>query len=190
MTEGRRYHFDRDTLSLTLLPCGRVEREELGNLAEGLAHEDLLTTLAKERPIPAAAFNSQRRQYRADAFLTIAHGQPGDRVLVVTNCDLYADNLNFVLGLADSPGKGAVISLLRLRWGADEQIFLRRMLKEAVHELGHTFGLPHCSNPSCVMAFSNSLADTDRKEPNRCERCESKLQAYRRQAPLFQNCGG
>ena len=190
MSEHRGSHFHRDrALSLTLLPCGRLEREELENLAQALTAEDVLATIAKEQPIPSAAFDSQRQQYRADAFLTIAHGQPGDRVLVVTNCDLYADNLNFILGLADSPGKAAVISLFRLRLGADKQTFLRRMLKEAVHELGHTFGLPHCSNPNCVMSFSNSLSDTDRKEPNRCERCDRKLQAYR-DAPFFQSYRG
>lgn len=44
-------------------------------------------------------------------------------------------------------------------------------MKEAVHELGHTFGLVHCIDPKCVMFFSNSLADTDNKNTKFCKKC-------------------
>jgi len=50
-----------------------------------------------------------------------------------------------------------------------------RAVKEAVHELGHTFGLDHCSDPRCVMHFSNMLADTDRKGREFCPSCRARL---------------
>jgi archaemetzincin len=50
-----------------------------------------------------------------------------------------------------------------------------RTIKEAVHELGHTFGLEHCENARCVMHFSNSLADTDWKQAKFCSQCRPKL---------------
>lgn len=130
----------------------------------------------EERKVPSDAFNRSRRQLKAGPFLKIAQAEAGDRVLAVTNYDLYSGNLNFVFGLAESPGKGAVISLCRLRMGADEETFRQRAVKEAVHELGHTWGLTHCQNPRCVMHFSNSLQDTDRKETDWCESCDKKLQ--------------
>jgi archaemetzincin len=176
------YHFHfrgYRSLGVTLLPCGPVERKDLNHLVSALSEKGMYVTIATERPIPLNAFNARRQQYRAEDFLKIARNQPGDRVLAVTNCDLYADNLNFVFGLAESFGKCAVISLFRLRIGVNEEGFRRRMVKEAIHEIGHTLGLSHCVKPSCVMFFSNALSDTDRKETSWCEGCENKLQRAR-----------
>jgi archaemetzincin len=57
----------------------------------------------------------------------------------------------------------------------DEELFLARVTKEAVHELGHTFDIQHCANRRCVMAFSNSLEGTDRKEQTFCSACEMQV---------------
>jgi len=86
--------------------------------------------------------------------------------------------LNFVFGEATT--KAAVISLTRLRQSfyklpEDREIFRKRVLTEAVHELGHTYRLGHCENPRCVMFFSNSLTDTDRKGFEFCLSCKDKL---------------
>jgi len=74
----------------------------------------------------------------------------------------------------------AVIALPRLRQGfyglpGDEALFHQRAVKEATHELGHTYGLGRCRNPRCVMCFSNSLRDVDRKERDFCPSCRRKL---------------
>jgi archaemetzincin len=104
---------------------------------------------------------------------------PRGRVLAVTEADLYEDDLNFVLGMAESRGRTAVISLCRLGLGTDEETRRMRALKEAVHELGHTLGLVHCPDAGCAMHFSNALVDTDRKSPRLCAMCERKLNARR-----------
>ena len=88
--------------------------------------------------------------------------------------------MNFVFGLADVPGPAALISVCRL-WQEfyglerDEKLFRSRMIKEAIHELGHSFGLAHCQNHQCVMSFSNSLIDTDRKGEAFCADCQKHL---------------
>jgi archaemetzincin len=105
-------------------------------------------------------------------------GDPRGKVLAVTEVDLYADGLNFVLGMAESHGRTAVISLCRLGLGADRETRRMRTLKEAVHELGHTLGLAHCPDAGC-MHFSNALVDTDRKGHRLCAVCERKLDAHR-----------
>jgi predicted Zn-dependent protease len=97
-----------------------------------------------------------------------------ERALGVIDVDLFVPDLNFVFGLAE--GDRAVIALSRLRAGAleeaaDPRLFRQRVAKEAVHELGHTYGLGHCPNRRCVMAFSNSLHDTDVKSREFCTIC-------------------
>ena len=133
--------------------------------------------------IPSGSYNKRRKQYLSSIhldFLRNKYAAPGRRVLGVTDYDLYVPELNFVFGQADLRNGVAVISLVRLRtqWYGlpkDEDLFMRRALTEAVHELGHTYGLPHCDDPHCVMFFSNSLRDTDRKGYRFCPRCLRKL---------------
>jgi archaemetzincin len=161
-------------LSVTLLPCGPVDQTELNDLTKALSMKGMDVRIAEQRPIPEQTFHSGRGQYRADGFLAVARNEPAERVLVVTNCDLYADGLNFVFGLAESYGKCAVISLFRLRMKVREGEFRRRAVKEAVHEIGHTLGLSHCAHPRCVMHFSNCLEDTDRKGIDLCEQCKKR----------------
>lgn len=107
-----------------------------------------------------------------------AKGLKDDRLLGVTDLDLYVPSMNYVFGEARLPGRVAIISTYRLKdttsHGGAELLSVRAV-KEAVHELGHTLGLTHCTNPSCVMSFSNSLEDTDRKGEDCCEACSRKL---------------
>ena len=103
------------------------------------------------------------------------------KILSICDRDAYSGNLNFVFGEASSlGGQVATIYLPRLRpefygLASDDQVFNDRIVKEAIHELGHTFGLIHCKNKRCVMHFSNSLHDTDFKNRTFCENCKNKL---------------
>jgi len=133
-------------------------------------------------PKPDYAFDARRKQYSADAILRRLRAGDAERVLGVADLDLFVPGLNFVFGLADPVHRRAVIALPRLRESVygkpeNEPLFIERAVKEAVHELGHTYGLGHCANPRCVMAFSNTLADTDYKRRDFCATCEAKLQS-------------
>ncbi|HMK82317.1 MAG TPA: hypothetical protein VK503_01235, partial [Candidatus Bathyarchaeia archaeon] len=94
--------------------------------------------------------------------------------------DLYVPEKNFVFGLSDLPGSRSLIALSRLRQrfyceSDDEVLFFSRVVKEAVHELGHSHGLRHCSNSRCVMCFSESIEDTDYKEQDFCPVCRGHV---------------
>ena len=168
-----------DMERIVILPLGEVEREVLEAIASGL--HDVFgadAVIGRPVPVPAATYHPGRRQYHSSAILRLlvrstAGGR--DRVLGVIDRDLYVPELNFVFGEADRDAGAAVISLLRLRQeyyglGSDRPRFVERAVKEAVHELGHTVGFGHCPDPRCIMHFSNSLADTDRKGPEFCAR--------------------
>lgn len=163
---------------LAVLPFQGTKKRDLDRLVKDLGLLGVEAHLLQEAQVLAGSFNARRRQYEADAFLHRTRRAGDDiRVLAVTDLDLYAGDLNFVFGIADLHGKAAVISLYRLQIGADDATFRERAVKEAVHELGHTFGLRHCSHPECVMYFSNSLKDIDRKGNTFCRTCEAHLHA-------------
>lgn len=167
-------------LEIKLLPFGEdVSARELKILSEELTKRLKIInpkiTIANNVAVPRKSYNRRRRQYIAEHFLKIAHAQPADKILGITNIDLYTPELNFIFGQAEIKGKACVISLNRLKEGALSLVFKSRMIKEAVHELGHTFGLRHCEDKFCVMHFSNCLADTDLKGEDYCGKCKRKL---------------
>jgi archaemetzincin len=170
-------------LTIRLISVGSLPPVLLGFLKEGLEQELGVEVKAGEHlPLPAVGPEG-RGQYPGEPFLTaLAAVRRGgeEMILGVTGVDLTAPGLNFVFGLADPASRVAVISLARLYpefYGRprDPRLFKERTLKEAVHELGHLLGLGHCYDPACVMFFSNSLADTDRKGPGFCGGCREKL---------------
>ncbi|MDI6897088.1 MAG: peptidase [Methanocella conradii] len=109
------------------------------------------------------AYDVKRRQYDAHALLDyLIRNMSSEHALWIVDGDIYYDHLNFVMGLAMYNLAG-VVSTYRL-FSAD------MVAKEAVHEAGHILGLGHCKN-DCVMRFSSSIADAERKQPGLCARC-------------------
>ena len=169
----------------------RIEVVSIGSIDTSLV--EYLVHLLSERfnedvgvgsNIPIELFHADdlRRQYRSTSMLrALSDVQRFDKVLLgVVDVDLYVPPLNFVFGEADPANRVALISVTRLRpsyYGlqGDHRLFLERVGKEAVHELGHVFHLKHCAQRRCVMFFSNSLADTDLKEKEVCQRCRKYL---------------
>jgi archaemetzincin len=171
-------------MNIILRPIGIVEAEIVTALKEQLALVfGCPVRIALSLAVPELAFHTERAQYRASLFIDMIVRQEilkGEKLLGITGVDLFSKDLNFVFGEASPSQNAAVISLYRLRDEIsdglpDNELVLKRTVKEAVHELGHLFGLDHCSNTRCVMHFSSCLADTDIKENSFCSKCQPKL---------------
>ena len=163
------------SFTLYLVPMGEEDEEVMEHLQRELGKMGARVIRERGIPVPEDAYDRRRDQYKARSFLRLLGAYDGDRMLGVTDRDLYMSGLRFVFGQAEAPGRAAVISLNRLKWGADVDVFMERCVKEAIHELGHTFGLRHCDDPGCVMHFSVSLADTDDKSRTFCKGCNGEL---------------
>jgi archaemetzincin len=130
------------------------------------------------------ALDFQRGQYYSTAILQQLE-RAADleaRILGVTACDLFVPVLTFVFGEAQLDGRCAVVSAARLRdeyYGLPprEDLFRERLVKEAAHELGHTFGLRHCSDWRCVMASSHAVERLDVKGAEFCPACRKPIAA-------------
>ena len=101
-------------------------------------------------------------------------------LLGVTELDLYVPVLTFVFGEAQLNGPCAVISTHRLRdeyYGMEpnEDLLVARMMKEALHELGHTQGLRHCVDWRCVMSSAHTAERIDLRQAGFCPSCAALL---------------
>lgn len=170
---------DRRLRPVVLVPIGPVPGDVLEHLQRELpALVKREVVVAAALPLPGQALDPSRRQYRGSALLEELERHDvadADRILGIVDADAYAPGLNFIFGQARKPGRFAVLALPRLREsfrGRPEkpERFRQRVVKEATHELGHTFGFAHCENRHCVMHFSNSLGDTDYKSTHFCDR--------------------
>lgn len=160
-----------------------VPTELLGGLAVPLADTfGMECRVRPERLDAAFAYNRARNQYHSTAILQAmqAFVEPGARLLAVTSLDLFVPILTFVFGEAQVPGACAVVSLHRLReefYGLPprEDLVQERLVKEAVHELGHTFGLRHCDDWRCVMTSSHGVERLDVKTADFCRDCRHRI---------------
>jgi archaemetzincin len=165
-----------------ILPMARMPGPLIDAVVEGLRREYRLEVeVLDEIPLPVDAYNTDRQQYLSIMIIEeIARMDIEGLVLGIAGEDLYAQGLNYVFGEADPELGVTLISLARLKqefYGGspDPERLIDRAVKEAVHEVGHLMGIPHCPNPECVMRYSNTLSHTDRKSSELCSLCRRKL---------------
>lgn len=169
---------------LCLVPIGSIPSQVLDWVDSALADWFPLPVVRLPAvAIPVGAYDAKRGQYQSIELMKILAPfttQGACRVLGVTDVDLAIPMLSFLFGQAQFDGPVAILSLCRLHqefYGlpAQESLLRERTVKEALHELGHTFGLVHCSDGSCAMSLATHIELVDSKSEAYCARCGMQL---------------
>jgi archaemetzincin len=169
-----------------IITCGTFERSTTKHIMLVVASVFRVDVDLKECSMDVSEYyNPARRQYNADELLANSYARAPEgyyRYMSLFRGDLYIPILTYIFGQAQLNGNSGIASLFRLRnelYGLkeDHELMLERFAKVVVHELGHTFGLIHCTNPVCVMRSSTYVEDLDQKEGNFCLHCREKLDA-------------
>jgi archaemetzincin len=139
---------------------------------------EMPTVLWHAESRPSGTLDERRRQHSSTTMLRwLGAHRPAEarRLLGITDVDLFIPVLTFVYGEAQLGGHAAVVSTARLQPErtrvSPEALLHMRLVKECVHELGHTFGLRHCYEPGCVMGRAVNMASVDLKYPTLCAAC-------------------
>ncbi|MBS1257880.1 MAG: hypothetical protein MAG551_00933 [Candidatus Scalindua arabica] len=168
-----------------IIPIGTIDKEILHYTQKELEDRfNVKIDIGRQLEDPIYAYHKHKMQYHSTKILKRIHklGLTGyDRILGIVDVDLYVPERTFVFGEAVIKKKIAVISLTRLRQKfydlpEDLTLFKKRIIIEAVHELGHTYGLRHCTDNRCVMFLSKILRDTDHKGAAFCSNCKSIME--------------
>jgi len=169
-----------------LLPVGNVERATLLELCAAIPR--CLPIECQVLPTqldPEPSYHAERQQYHSSEILQRMQSlkRPTDwRLLGVAAVDLYIPILQYVFGEAQIGGPCALVSLHRLRqefYGLepDSGLLSERLLKESIHEIGHTLDLRHCQDYRCVMASAHAVEWIDLRERNLCPRCRVQVES-------------
>ena len=159
--------------NITLISFGYFEKRFLGEIMYDVEREFRIPVVIEEGHLDLSEyFDPARRQYNGNLLLRDIDTQfASDRVktLALFNVDLYIPILTFIFGQA--------YRLYNERYGLkpDERVFVDRLCKEVIHELGHAFGLIHCPTPTCVMRSSTYVEDIDQKSWSFCAKCKKEL---------------
>lgn len=163
--------------AIALVSLGRVSKSVLDNIRDAAQTAfGQEVTIIEERG-REVEFDGARQSSASDVIKHLFPFRTAfERVLGVTNTDLSHPGVNYVFGLADPESQVSVISLSRFcTKGAVPGKIAGRAVKTAIHELGHTYGLSHCTEHRCVMFFSFNLVDTDYKGRELCKRCRDTI---------------
>jgi len=168
---------------ITLISFGYFDADFLRNVAEAVKKEFLLDVNIKEGHLDLSEFyDPTRRQYSGVKLINEIENvfsSESSKTIGIFNVDIFIPILTYIFGQAFLNGRTGIASNFRLnneRYGIkmDGGLVLERLIKEVIHELGHTFGLIHCHIPSCVMRSSTYVEDIDQKSMHLCLNCRNE----------------
>jgi archaemetzincin len=125
---------------------------------------------------PRTSLNQSRTRHRADSLISYLNNRTkeGHLTIGLTSIDISTTKGKYtdwgIMGLSYCPGKSCIASSFRLK-GVNK---LEKLFKVAIHELGHTQGLPHCPENTCFMQDAKGR-DPINEEKEFCPKCKAVL---------------
>jgi archaemetzincin len=180
---------------IAIQPLGNFDKATLQYLSEEIKNfYNYRVIILPEKNIPSAFFNNTKSpRYSADSLLIYLKQEARDSinyVLGITHEDIFTTKKDEkgnikqpaekyavwgIMGLGYQPGKSCIVSDFRL-YTNDVLLEQQRLRNVTLHELGHNFGLPHCSNKFCIMTDANeSIKTIDNESNTLCESCRKKI---------------
>ncbi|MFT5779607.1 MAG: archaemetzincin [Crocinitomicaceae bacterium] len=183
-------------VQLAIQPFGAMEGDLLDTVLSSIkASYGFEVTLLPVIELPESAFiNVKSPRYRADTLLSYLKRikqESFDYILGLTAKDISSTKLDVdgnvklpksryedwgIFGLGYRPGLVCVISTFRLK-NPNRNLFIERLIKVCLHEIGHNLGLPHCTiGERCVMRdAAETIRTVDNVDAALCEHCLEKI---------------
>ena len=171
---------------MMLLPIGRIDIGAFDCIRKPLVEIFGRTVeLGSRLPVPKYAFNPTRGQYHSGAIMKRieeARLADWDAAIGISMEDLFVPEVPFIFGEADRSMRSALLSLARLKPDTGsvesrEEVLRRRLVSEAVHQVGLLRGLAHCPNNRCVMFYAALVQEIDKRGSSLCANCKKRLMA-------------
>lgn len=164
------------TFAVQIQPFEGFPNDLLNETVESLKEVCPVLIVRSSIPFPASAFYKLRKRYRADSLLNTLDALTPEGMVTIgfASKDISTTKGKYndwgVMGLGRCPGNACVVSIYRLEEYERTDLFYKLVL----HELGHTQGLPHCTESTCFMRDAEG-GNPMREETAFCTACESKL---------------
>jgi archaemetzincin len=174
----------RAAAPIAVQPFGEVSSTPLEHVRRLIARElGASSVILPPREVPRRSYSPERGQHDAEVLLDELFDALPERclrVIGVTEADLFIGGRTFVFGYAHLSDGMALCSLARLResyYGRvpDDARLEARLRRAVVHELGHTFGVPHCED-NCVMHSVTHVESLDDLTAEYCELCRVRVE--------------
>ncbi len=177
--------FSSDKIQIAIQPYDDFDKKFIEEIKTGIENlYNAEVTVLKKEDIPKESYYKKRNRYRAEIILKNLDknvDKKYKKIVGFTKKDISTTKDDIedwgIFGLGTIDGRSCVVSIFRLgEKKVTKQKFKERVIKVVNHELGHTFGLYHCENTTCLMEDAKGTIKTvDNETGYFCDDCKTKL---------------